>query len=59
MRKLIWVCDCCGFEKSMDDEGDLETLASGWAVIHKYEDGVCATVDLCPDCSEKIKVDNI
>lgn len=59
MRYLKWTCDCCGFEKSMDDEDNLETQASGWAIIHKYENGICVTVDLCPECAEKIKIDNI
>jgi hypothetical protein len=58
MRKLAWVCDCCGFEKRDDDDDTVESTFSGWAVIHKYENGECITVDLCPECSEKIKIDN-
>ncbi len=56
MRKLTWVCDCCGFEKRDDESDDtVESTFSGWAVIHKYENGECTTVDLCPKCSDKLK----
>ena len=60
MRVLKWVCDCCGFEKK-DDESDksIESTFNGWVVIHKYENEECITVDLCPECSEKIKIDNV
>lgn len=60
MRVLKWVCDCCGFEKMDDgDDNAIENVFSGWAIIHKYENGECTTVDLCPECSERIKIDNI
>ena len=59
MRVLSWFCDCCGNFKKDDKDEDPEVVFNGWMIIHKYENGVCATVDLCPDCAEKIKIDNI
>ena len=62
MRKVVWTCDCCGFVKSdesYEKDDPLEEVFDGWAIIHKYENGVCSTVDLCPECSEQIKINNI
>ena len=55
MRKLIWVCDKCGFEKrDPGEDSDPSVVFSGWVIMHKYTDGVCETIDLCPECAEEL-----
>lgn len=51
MRKMIWVCDRCGFEKHTDNE---LTNPDGWCSVNKYTLNDCESIDLCPECAEEI-----
>ena len=51
MRKVTVECDCCGFQKSFNEDEFESTILEGWAYIRirgPYKD-----MEICPECCKR------